>query len=606
MDLLNRHTTRKQLQGVAASPPGVCPLTLQLASLQGAIARSCGKCVPCREGLPAIAGILTGIVQIKCGGQDVVEMQILAELVRNTADCAIGYDAANEILRGIEAYRDEYTCHTVDGRCQDEVRHGVPCVQLCPAGIDIPAYIALVREGRHAEAVQVIREHNPLPTACAYVCEHPCEDRCRRQLLDSAINIRSLKMAAVSGANAAQVPTPKPNVATGKRVAIVGAGPAGLSAAYYLALMGHAVQVFDANGRAGGMLRYGIPAYRLPHERLDEDIRAIVGAGDITINCGSPVGHGGGPGLEELEAGFDAVCLAIGAQQGKLVEMEGARCQGAYSAVEMLRELGGDATSKLATTYAGKRVVVIGGGNVAMDCSRSAVRLGASEVTVVYRRRREDMPALAAEVQEAVEEGVHILALHAPVRIEVDGQNQARALVARPQMAGEYDAHGRPKPVDAGRPDIEIPCDIVLMAIGQQIDSEPFAQCGCHPKTRVFITGEGSALASRPGVFAAGDCTTGPATVIQAIAAGRQAAIDIDEYLGQHHKLPKLANTPAAWPNDRRLYGRCELPQQPPGTRKLGFGAVEQPMSEQETLQECNRCLRCDHFGPGAIEGVLK
>ena len=242
-------------------------------------------------------------------------MESLAEMIRDTADCAIGYQAAADVLWGLEALKEEYLSHIENGCCTGEIGQKVPCINLCPAHVDIPGYIALIAEEDYAGAVNMIRRDNPLPTACAMICEHPCEERCRRNLIDDSVNIRGLKKYAVDQIAADRVAVPKANVATGKKVHIIGGGPAGLTAAYFLGQMGHKVTIFERQKELGGMLRYGIPNYRFPKERLDEDIRAILSAGDIEVKCEAAVGTE--LSIEEIRGGCDAMFVAIGAQAGK-------------------------------------------------------------------------------------------------------------------------------------------------------------------------------------------------------------------------------------------------------------------------------------------------
>ena len=253
---------------IAASPPGLCPVEMSLSFLQLCHAQTCGKCVPCRIGLGQLSKLIATVLD---GTADMGTLAIIEKTARtvvNTADCAIGRDAARLVLDGLEGFRDDYEEHILHHRCLAGLQLPVPCVALCPAGVDVPGYMALIGEGRCADAVRLIRKDNPFPVACAYICEHPCEARCRRNMIDDAINIRGLKRYAVD--NAGDVPQPPCAPPTGKKVAIIGGGPSGLSCAYYLALMGHKVTIFEECSKLGGMLRYGIPSYRFPREKLEK------------------------------------------------------------------------------------------------------------------------------------------------------------------------------------------------------------------------------------------------------------------------------------------------------------------------------------------------
>ncbi|HIW76387.1 MAG TPA: FAD-dependent oxidoreductase [Candidatus Gordonibacter avicola] len=580
---------------VRAVPPGMCPLAFELALLQVAAAQTCGKCVPCRDGLPQLVTLLEHVVACEADETDVACMRALAEMVRDTSDCAIGYEAATALLDGLETFADEHASHVTEGCCQEGVGQTVPCETLCPAHVDVPGYIACVAAGDYAGAVNVVRKDNPFPTACAFVCEHPCEARCRRTLIDAPVNIRGIKRYAVDQAPADTVAPPPRNMDTARTVAIIGGGPSGLTCAYFLALMGHRVTVFEAREQLGGMLRYGIPAYRFPRERLDEDVRGIMEAGTITVRCGVEIDA---RELRDIADTFHAVYVAVGAQAGKALRIPGVEAAGVMSAVELLGAIGDGAYPD----FTGKRVVVVGGGNVAMDCARTAVRAGADEVSVAYRRRREDMTALPAEVESAVAEGVELITLEAPVRIEVDEEGHCAALVTQPQMIGAVRG-GRPAPVAADKPERRIPADAVLIAVGQDVGAGPFEEFGMKTTWGRFDADQHLRAEGFEHVFVGGDCQTGPSTVIRAIAAGKVAARNIDEYLGYHHKLAYEVEVPEAQPNDRTPKGRVELGDRPARERRRDFKDVEVGMSREEVEQECGRCLRCDHFGCGVLEG---
>ena len=522
-------------------------------------------------------------------------LRALAEMIRDTSDCAIGYEAARSVLEGLDTFADEYASHVHVRVCQAGVGQTVPCETLCPAHVDVPAYIALTAAGDYAGAVNMVRKDNPFPTACAFVCEHPCETRCRRTLIDAPINIRGIKKFAVDQMPADQVAPPPRSVDTARTVAVIGGGPSGLTCAYFLALMGHRVTVFEERAQLGGMLRYGIPAYRFPRERLDEDIRGILNAGTITARCGEAVGA---HEMAEIADTYHAVYVSIGAQTGKSLRIDGVDAEGVVSAVDLLGAIGdGDYPD-----FTGKRVVVVGGGNVAMDCARTSVRAGADEVSVVYRRRKDDMTALPAEVESAIAEGVEMIVLEAPVSIEADERGHCTALITQPQMIGPVRG-GRPAPVAADKPTRRIEADVILIAVGQNVVSGPFEEFGLQTTWGCFNADEHLAAEGHDHVFVGGDCQTGPSTVIRAIGAGKVAARNIDEFLGYHHKLPCDIEVPEPLPNDRTSKGRVEITERPARERRLDFDGVENGMSREEVVQECGRCLRCDRFGCGVMEG---
>lgn len=579
---------------IVASPPGICPVDLALNFLRLCHAQTCGKCVPCRVGLGQLADYLNQVLEGEATMETLGEIERLAKVISNSADCAIGYEAANMVLRGLEGFRDDYVAHIKNGKCTNHITQAIPCVALCPAGVDIPGYIALVNEGRYADAVRLIRKDNPFPTACALICEHPCEARCRRSMFDTAVNIRGLKRFAVD--NAGVVPAPPCAPATGKRVAIVGGGPSGLSAAYFLSLMGHKCVVYEMKSKLGGMLRYGIPNYRFPRERLQEDIDCVLSTG-VEVKYNTKIGENFS--IKDLRDQYDAVYIAIGAHNDKKIGIEGEDSNNVMSAVELLDNIGNDNVPD----FTGKTVAVVGGGNVAMDCVRSAVRLGAKRAIIAYRRRKEDMTALPEEVEGALEEGCELMELSSPVRIEADENGNAVALWVKPQIIGRMDEWGRARPSDSSKPEVRVACDIVIVAIGQGIESRHFEEAGMPVKRGNITAMDDGEIINIPGVFAGGDCVTGPATVIRAIAAGKVAAANIDEYLGYNHLISVDIDIPAASHADKPACGRVNLTNVPADERKCNFDHIECGMTLEEAEQESSRCLRCDHFGYGNFKG---
>ncbi|MCI8423032.1 MAG: FAD-dependent oxidoreductase [Lawsonibacter sp.] len=579
---------------ISASQPGLCPVDMSLNFLRLCHAQTCGKCVPCRVGLSQLAVLIEQVLDRTATPETIDLIEDTAQVIADSADCAIGYEAANMVLRGVRGFREDYEEHVLHGRCICGLSHPVPCVSTCPAHVDVPGYIALVREGRYNEAVSLIRKDNPFPSACAYVCEHPCESQCRRRMVDDAVNICGLKRFAVD--HSAPVPVERKAESTGKTVAIIGGGPGGLTAAYYLSLMGHDVTVYEQRPKLGGMLRYGIPDYRLPPEILDRDIKHITSAG-VHVHAGVSIGRD--LSMENICSSFDAVYIAIGAHTDKKLGLEGENAENVISAVKLLRGVG----EGKVPDFTGKRVCVIGGGNVSMDATRTALRLGADHVTCVYRRRVEDMTAMSEEIEEAMAEGCQILPLQAPARIEVDEEGKVAALWTQPQLIGPYGQDGRPRPGSADTRQFRIPCDYVIVAIGQAIVAQPFEAIGITTSRGAIQADLTSSVPGVDNVFAGGDAVSGPATVIRAVAAGKVAAANIDNFLGFDHKISLDAEIPPAHFTNTPPCGRVNLKNRHLSSYRGDFSLLKEGMTPEEAHQESSRCLRCDHFGYGSFKG---
>ena len=397
-----------------------------------------------------------------------------------------------------------------------------PCAARCPAGLDVPGFVYEIASGENGRAIARIHERLSLPGALGRVCPRLCEESCRRCDWDhEGLAIGALhRHAADRNLEAASPSLPRPGRPTGKSVAIVGAGPAGLTAAFYLLQQGHACTLFDAHPLPGGMLRYGIPEYRLPRAALDAEIRVIAQLGAaFRMNR-----HWGRDfSLADLRREHDAVFLAIGAQLSSRLHCEGAEL--ALSGIGFLREVAEGARPDL-----GRRVVVIGGGNTAMDCARTARRLGA-EVRVLYRRTRREMPCLMEEVEGAEAEGVAVEVLVAPVRVERGGDGRALRLVCQRMELGEPDASGRRRPVPIAGSDFPVECDAVIAAVGQSVDRERAGAEGLALTDRGLAADPRTLATSLPGVFAGGDAVLGADLAVRAVAAGRVAAVSIDQYL---------------------------------------------------------------------------
>ena len=587
MDDLHKAIERR----LSVSSLAPCPVEFTMAFVEMCATQSCGKCTPCRVGLPVLKGLMEEVLN---GSAEPYALDLIEDTARTiylTADCAIGYEAGEMALRAIRGFRDDFEYHMDHHACGFTQSQLVPCVSGCPAGVDIPGYISLVEAGRNTDAVRLIRADNPLPLVCGYVCEHPCEMNCRRGMVDDPMNIRGLKRYAVDNMEHDY----RPNKAdpTEKRVAVVGGGPAGISCAYYLAIMGHDVTIIEQRHQLGGMLRYGIPSYRLPRELLDSEIQWILDCG-IQARVDERVED-----LSTLRDEYDAVYLAIGAHPDRKLGLEGEDAEGVVSAVQMLRAIGdGDVPD-----FSGKRVCVIGGGNVAMDVARSSVRCGAEKVTIAYRRRVADMTAQDEEIAGASAEGCELLELNAPTRIVVE-DGRVTGLAVQPQIIGGP-RNGRPAPRPADAPERIIPCDYVLVAIGQAIDSEDFGRQGVPINRGRIVAAEDGTVAGFDGLFSGGDCVSGPATVIRAINAGKVAAANIDRYLGFDHVINKndLFELPPVQFKGKIACARCEMKSREAADRKKDWKLVEHGLTKEEALQEASRCLRCDHFGYGAFRG---
>ena len=590
LDGLHRDMERR----IGASAYGLCPVDMSLNYLRLCHAQTCGKCVPCRIGLGQLEVLIEQVLDRTATMETINIIERTAKVIADSAGCAIGYEAAHMVLKGIRGFREDYEEHVQHGRCISVLSYPVPCVSACPAHVDVPGYVALVNEGRYEEAVKLIRKDNPFPSACAYVCEHPCEAHCRRAMVDDAINICGLKRFAVDHAKAepAKILYEK----TGKTVGIIGGGPGGLTAAYYLAQMGHQVTVYEQRPKLGGMLRYGIPDYRLPQEVLERDIEHILTTG---INVITDVSIGRDVTMEDIQKSYDAVYISIGAHNDKKIGIEGEDAENVVSAVSLLRRI----DEGNAPDFTGKRICVIGGGNVSMDATRTAKRLGAESVTCVYRRRVDDMTALAEEIEEAMAEGCQILPLQAPARIEKDAEGKVVALWTVPQIIGPYGKDGRPKPIPADVPEFRIACDYVIVAIGQAIDARPFEAIGIKTFKGMIQAEDTSSVADVDNVFAGGDAVSGPATVIRAVAAGKVAAANIDAYLGFELKIKTDVVVPPAHLTNAPPCGRVNLKSHCTPDCKGNFDLVVEGMSRKEADQESERCLRCDYFGFGSFRG---
>ncbi len=560
---------------------------------------SCGKCVPCRVGTKRMLEILERI----CNGHgeegDIDLLIELGEQIKDTSLCGLGQSAPNPVLSTIRYFRHEYEQHIKNNHCEAGVCRGLvraPCQSACPAHVDVPGFVSLVGEKRFAEALKLHRERNPFAAVCARVCFHTCEDKCRRATIDDAVSIRPLKRYMVDQEITVQIPEIRENAENARRkVAIVGAGPSGLTCAYFLARLGYKPKVFEAEQRPGGMLVQTIPSYRLPREILAREIRMIENMG-VDIECGKKLGRDFL--VKDLrDDGYEVVYIAVGSPVG--MEMKIPECN-AKNIVKSLEFL---------TTYnlrgsvpVGKQVVIVGGGNAAFDSARTAIRLGAESVTVVYRRTQGEMPAYAEEIEEALQEGIKIMPLTNPREFVIDNEGKVCGVKCNYMSLGEFDTSGRRRPIDDEKTFV-LDCDQVILALGQRYDTGLI-----HVGTYINMIGDQAIevnpynqQTSVPWIFAGGDAATiGEKTVIQAIAAGERAAVGMDEYLtGSQHAFwrKEVPNTtyfdPDAEPSN---HPRTRLPLLSLERRKNNFAEVEMTWTEPEAIRQAKRCLRCD-FG---------
>ncbi len=556
---------------------------------------SCGKCLPCRVGTKRMLEILERITEGKGVPEDLDLLEALAETLQQTAMCGLGQTAPNPVLSTLKYFRDEYETHIYDKHCDAGVCTNLyisPCRNACPAGVNVPGYMNLVAAGRLMDAYRLIRQDNPFPAVCGRVCTHPCERHCRRAQVDEALAICSIKRFVGDYAlrDEYDISAIAPLPATGKRVAVVGSGPSGLTCAYYLAHLGHTVNVYEAEDVAGGVLYWGIPAYRLPKDVLAKEIRAIENAG-VHIHTGARIGSRAGSlmTMDQLMAQNDAVYVAIGTQKSKRMDIPGEDLTGVESGLSFLRRVGLNQDRSVP-----RRLAVVGGGSTAMDCARTAIRLGAQEVTVLYRRTEEEMPAGFEEPQEAREEGVRILTLCSPV--EVLGENGAvTGLRVQQMQQGDFGKDGRRRTSAIPGSDFILPCDGVITAINQEIDamSLPTDEEG-NPS---FPTDKFTTQAYLPGMFAGGDASPwGANVVISAIGDGKRAAASIDRYLGGTGELNKgeEISIPQIPYEEVDEHPRFPVRRLPADRRRDNFDEVSCGFHRLDAMAESLRCLHCD------------
>ena len=562
--------------------------------LQFTSEESCGKCTPCRAGIPQMLVILNKISNGEATMSDLDLLNQLAEMITSTSLCGLGQTSPNPVVSTLRHYREEYEAHIIDKHCPAAVCRGLfksPCQHTCPVELNIPGYVSLVKEGKFVEAYALIKQRNPLPAICGRVCHHPCEAKCNRQQVDEAVAIRDLKRFAAdyvfeTGAKIRQ----KTQAKKAEKVAIIGSGPAGLSAAWDLAMDGYPVTIFEALPVAGGMLAVAIPEYRLPKAILQKEIDEIKELG-VEIKLKSPVKDTGAL----LKDGYKAVFIATGAHQGTKLNIPGEELPGVYDAIEFLRKICLGETVKL-----GNRVAVVGGGNSAVDSARVALRKGA-EVHLIYRRERNDMPAMVEEIKAAEDEGVQFHFLANPVKIT--GAGNAKKLILTKMALGEFDRSGRKvsKPVPGSEFELEV--DTVIEAVGQKPDTSFIKSDGVEVKNDVIVADRRTLATAHPGIFAGGDAVTGPKTVIEAIAQGQRAASSIKRYLQGKELTPRVDRgiyevipIPQTVPNEEEIKERARINEDEISLkeRMASFKEVAIAYTAEQAKNEASRCLRCD------------
>ena len=574
-----------------------CMVDMAKFFLQFTRDESCGKCTPCRAGIPKMLQILNKVSRGEATLEELDILEELAEMVASASLCGLGQTSPNPVLSTLRHFREEYEAHIIDKKCPAAVCQALfrsPCQHTCPVELDIPGYVSLIKEGKFAEAYCLIKQRNPFPSICGRVCHHPCEFKCNRAQIDEPIAIKELKRFVADYAfNFGVNYAPKIRERKEEKVAIIGAGPAGLSAAWDLALEGYQVTVFEALPVAGGMLAVAIPEYRLPNDILSKEVQEIENLG-VDIRLNTPVSD-----VESLlKDGYKAVFIATGAHKGEKMGIPGEDLGGVYDAIEFLREvnLGKE-------VQVGKRVAIVGGGNSATDSARVALRKGAEKVHIFYRRERKDMPAIPEEIEAAEEEGINFHFLTAPTRI-LGNEEGVNGLECIRMELREFDRSGRRTPNPVAGSEYVVDTDMVIEAIGQRPDTSFIKHNEIKMGRGGRVVADRRTLATgRKGIFAGGDAVTGPQTVIEAIAAGQRAASSIKRYL-QGKELSPLVERDGYEPiaissvppsdEETREKARIRASEIAMSQRKASFKEITLTYSLEEATEEASRCLRCD------------
>ena len=559
---------------------------------------SCGKCIPCRVGLDKSLRILNAFTRGRASELDLDRLDEMGRMIRDTSLCGLGQTAPNPLLTTMRHFRHEFEDHIRAKRCRAGVCDDLalsPCENSCPLHMNIPRFLQLYQEGRLEEAFEAVVMDNPLPASTGRVCQHPCDNRCRRRSLDQAVNMREVhrfiadsiyqsdRFDALAERIAARKLPP-----TERKVAVVGAGPTGLAAAFYLALLGHEVTVFESNPEPGGMLRYALPEYRLPRDVVRREVELIRRMG-VDFRCGVAVGSD--ITLNDLDNQYNAVFLAIGTWKEAWVYLPGTELKGVHPALLFL-----EAVAKEEPVRLGRKVVVVGGGNAAIDSARTSLRMG-SEVTVIYRRERKDMPAIREETDAAEDEGAKFFFLATPHRIVGDADGNVKAIEVVKTRLGEFDSSGRRRPV----PTEEIrrfECDTVILAVGEAVDLDFVRAAGLRiTESKTLAVDRYTLETSRNKFYAGGDLISGASNVSNAMGYGKKAARKIDQRLMGTYRWdridPHIAYSQVApqQPSESQRHTPGELPAR---ERVESFVEAMVGISPADALDEAGRCLRCD------------
>jgi len=561
---------------------------------------SCGKCVSCREGTQRMWEIVKRITEGQGKEEDLGILEDLAIACKDASMCGLGQTAANPVLSTLRYFKNEYRQHIQQKKCSALVCKEIvssPCQYICPIDQEASTYIALIARGQYEAAFQVIMKDNPLPSVCARVCHHPCELVCRSGEFGEPISIRGLKRFVMDWADKTGITyTPEPVKQNREKIAIIGAGPAGLSAGYFLARKGFRPTIFEALSVPGGMLAVGIPDHRLPKPVVQKEVERIKDAG-VEIRTNKILGkHFTIDGL--FKAGFKVVFCATGAGQSMAMDIPGEDAEGVIHSLEYLRDVNLAGHAKV-----GRQVVIVGGGNSAIDAARAALRDKACEkVTIFYRRTKAEMPAIAEEVDAAIDEGIDIQFLVAPIKV-ITSYGKATAIECVRMKLGEKDASGRPKPVPIEGSNFVHELDTLILAISERPDTSYIGEGDeIRRHGENIIIDEDTAMTTRAGVFAGGDAVTGPSSVVDAIAAGKLAAETIEKHLTgrplrRDHRLTRPSQYVKPWmlsEEELQITKRAKMIHLPPKDRHKNFKEVEIGLTEDTAVREARRCLRCD------------